>query len=169
MIEVDRHRDDDTGEATQAPMTVKHAVRLRSLREVRSRMGRRLIGEVAATPAFAQIEIRDGSADRYPQWNTGDELAVALSDAVVVATAPDTDGDVQIRIWEGRPTEGAASQAIFTGAIDVSSGTLIVGNLVANLAFPFQVGVGIHRLEVWADEPGYAHRVDVYLDEAVSS
>jgi hypothetical protein len=53
------------------------------------------------TPYYGQIEIRDPTARDYPQWETGEEKAVAIPGCIAVATRDDLRGTATIELRRG--------------------------------------------------------------------
>ena len=45
-----------------------------------------LLRRVEVTPLNGQVEMSDPKATDYPQWQTGEERAVALPQSIAVAT-----------------------------------------------------------------------------------
>lgn len=85
---------------------------------------------VDVLPLYGQIEIGDRDAVEVPQWETGEEQAVANETMICVATRSDADGRVRVTvISEGvRATEGSE---VFAGELSLPSGVLVVGNSIA--------------------------------------
>ena len=100
-------------------------------------------------PHYAQIELSDPSAPDYPQWGTGEELAVATETSIAVATRPDLDGEVEIEVWRGTAQPLAA--LLWEGQISLGGDQAVVGTTVGNDLHPVEVGSGRHQLQVWGD------------------
>lgn len=92
--------------------------------------GREVDTVVDVLPLYGQIEIGDRDAVEVPQWETGEEQAVANETMICVATRSDADGRVRVTvISEGvRATEGSE---VFAGELSLPSGVLVVGNSIA--------------------------------------
>ena len=54
--------------------------------------------EITVTPLNAQVVLFASEGAEFPEWMTGDELAVATDSAIMVATRADLDGDVTVRV-----------------------------------------------------------------------
>ncbi len=63
------------------------------------------VARARVIPLHGQVVITDSEARDYPQWQTGQEKAVALPNSVAVATRADREGDVTIEVW-GDKLEG---------------------------------------------------------------
>jgi hypothetical protein len=100
-------------------------------------------------PYYAQIEFSDPSAPDYPQWATGEELAVATETSVAVATRPDVDGEVEIEVWMG-PAQPLPA-LLWEGEIDLAGDAAVVGNTVGNDLHLVEVGRGHRHLQAWGD------------------
>ncbi|MFJ6200197.1 hypothetical protein [Micromonospora sp. NPDC092111] len=86
--------------------------------------------EVDVLPLYGQIEIGDRDAVEVPQWETGDEPAIANEGMICVATRSDADGKVRVIVLSvgGRSPEGSE---VFAGELSLPSGVLVVGNSIA--------------------------------------
>ena len=81
-------------------------------------------------PLYGQIEIGDRDASDVPQWEIGEESAIANEEMVCVATRPDVEGVVHLSvISEG--TRDPEGDEIFAGELLLPTGVLAVGNSVA--------------------------------------
>ena len=92
--------------------------------------GREVDAAVEVLPLYGQVEIGDSGAVEVPQWETGDEPAVANESMICVATRSDADGKVRISVISDglRATHGSE---VFAGELSLPSGVLVVGNSVA--------------------------------------
>jgi hypothetical protein len=61
-----------------------------------------LLLQCSVWPYFHQVELGDPLVADYPQWQTGEEPAVAIETSVAVATRPDSQGGVvELEVWSG--------------------------------------------------------------------
>jgi hypothetical protein len=84
----------------------------------------------SVAPSYAQVEIRDRDNVDVPEWETGEEPVVHNADMISVATRPDSDGDVLIRVVSGSASVVEGNE-IFAGELSVPSGVLVVGNTLS--------------------------------------
>jgi hypothetical protein len=81
-------------------------------------------------PLYGQIVVSREGANDVPVPKTGTEAAVANSEAILVATRGDREGDVLIEVR--RDVRETAGREVYRGTLEVPSGRLVVGNLLAN-------------------------------------
>lgn len=118
----------------------------------------------------AQVDIRDPQASEYPQWETGDERAVATSQCVAVATRPDVDGRVAIEVRRGPSDVPVGAAKAFEGELLLTGEMLVVGNFLASEAHPVSAGPGWHQLTVYvrpSDVP--PSEIIVVIEDAASA
>lgn len=108
-----------------------------------------LLLELEVLPLYAQVGVQDAGTTDLPDWQTGNERAVATGHAILVATRPDTEGKVVIRVIRGP----AGSEAIvFDGTLDVTSGLIEVGNSIAGTVERVALGdPGVRRVQITVD------------------
>jgi len=105
--------------------------------------------ELEVLPLYAQVGVQDADTTDLPDWQTGNEQAVATAHAILVATRPDTEGTVVIRVIRG-PAELEA--IVFDGTLDVTSGLIEVGNSLAGTVERVAVGEpGGRRVQIAVD------------------
>jgi hypothetical protein len=63
---------------------------------------RELLAEREVRPLYGQVVAQDAGTADIPDWESGDEQAVASEHAVLVATRPDHTGNVHIQFLRGR-------------------------------------------------------------------
>lgn len=105
-----------------------------------------LLAEARVLPLHAQVSAHDRGTTDLPEWVTGSEATVHSERAVVVATRPDTAGDVLVRVLLGDDAE--AGTRVLDGRIAISTG-LEVGSVVASDLVTVPVAPGEHRLAVF--------------------
>ena len=105
--------------------------------------------ECGVLPYYAQIEFGDPEAEAYPQWETGEELAVAADDLVAVGTQPRLDRSVGIEVWTGKVQPLPA--LLWEGHVGLAGDEAVVGSRVGNALHRIRIGRGRHRLRVWGD------------------
>lgn len=81
---------------------------------------------------------REGATD-LPDWGTGQERALATSRGVLVATRPDADGDVTIRVVRGSAV--GRGDPVFDGELTLTGTRLEVGNALAGSLRSVDVGL----------------------------
>lgn len=112
---------------------------------------RELLAERDVLPLYGQVVAQDAGTADIPDWQTGEEQAVASEHAVLVATRPDSAGNVHVQVLRGDGGGDLGSQ-VFDGELSVVSGRMAVGSVLAG-----QV------LEVGISEPGYVP-VRIFVD-----
>ena len=71
----------------------------------------------------------DSGTTSLPEWVSGEEAVLSNESSLIIATRPDEDGDVEMRICEPGPSHTGA--LIFDGVMDFPSGTIQLGNIPA--------------------------------------
>jgi hypothetical protein len=105
--------------------------------------------ELEVLPLYAQVGVQDADTTDLPDWQTGNERAVATTHAILVATRPDTEGKVVIRVIPGSADAGTI---VFDGALDVTSGLIEVGNAIAGTVERVVLrNPGVHRVQIAVD------------------
>lgn len=118
---------------------------------------------VDVLPLYGQIEIGDRDAADVPQWETGEESAVANESMVCVATQPDNAGKVRVAVVaEGsRNPEGTE---VFTGELSLPSSVLAVGNSVAAQVFEIDLAPAKSvTIRVFVEPQELPNMVTVYV------
>jgi len=80
-------------------------------------------------PLYAQVVVMDSGTTSLPEWVSGEEAVLSNESSLIIATRPDEDGDVEMRICEPGPSHTGA--LIFDGVMDFPSGTIQLGNIPA--------------------------------------
>jgi hypothetical protein len=125
----------------------------------------RVLAEVTALPLYGQVGIQDVGTSDLPDWETGEERAVATEHAILVATRSDADGDVTIRVLEGQDDEGDLGELVFDGDLSLTSPLLEVGNAVAATVTQVELGrVGYLRMRVFVEPAELAAQVTVLIE-----
>jgi hypothetical protein len=124
-----------------------------------------LLARAEVTPLYGQVELRDGSSDDYPEWQTGEEAVVALPRCVAVATQGDLSGKVSIEVWEGRidRAEATMTPSLYEGEFTVTDGVAKIGNTVANEFVSFRVPAQWSRVNVFTAPAGEPARIVYFI------
>jgi hypothetical protein len=86
--------------------------------------------ELTVTPLYGQVSVQVLGSTNFPEWDTGEEKAVSTREAVLIATRPDTEGDVVIRILEG--SEDEEGEMVFDGSLALAGAdSLEFGNVIS--------------------------------------
>jgi hypothetical protein len=121
------------------------------------------ISRFEVLPLQAQIDIRDPAATEYPQWETGDETAVATAQAIAVATQGDVDGRVAVEVVADDEFRVEDSwREVFDGELLTTGDDVVIGNYLAGEVHPVRLGAGWHRVRVAtnpADAPATSVRI----------
>ena len=126
-----------------------------------------LLAQTPVRPLYGQVEIGDPAVKGYPQFETGNERAVALPQRIAVATRGDRDGDVAIEVWKEGAHADSLCDAVLVheGVLVVSGSSLEVGNTVGNELHRFAIGVGKHLVAIYTKPSvGEADTVIFLLD-----
>ena len=108
-----------------------------------------VLAELNVSPLYGQVVVQDPGTADLPEWETGEERAIASEHAVYVATRADTDGDVTIQVLEGSDT-GGLGDCVFDGDLSTTSPRLEVGNPIAGVLQSVKInGAGYIRLRVF--------------------
>jgi len=115
-----------------------------------------LLARAKVIPHNAQVELSDLNATDYPQWQTGNEAAVALPDCVAVATQGDQAGKVVVEIWYGelQVDDPALREPIFEGEFVTTENSVVVGNTVGNEFHSASLPAGRYHLRVFTSPVG---------------
>jgi hypothetical protein len=90
----------------------------------------RVRAELSVMPLGGQVSVQVPGSTSFPQWATGEEKAVSTPEAVLIATRPDTEGDVVVTILEG--SEDQEGELVFDGSLAVAeAGILEFGNVIS--------------------------------------
>src|SRR5256886_5961896 len=96
-----------------------------------------LLQRVHVTPFNGQVELSDPKATDYPQWQTGNEPAVALPQSIAVATQSDSHGDVAVLVLAQQGGGGrGGTRAVFGGGVFFCGDHAVVGK-TPGPAIPF--------------------------------
>lgn len=101
------------------------------------------MGPVAATPTALAIRVRHASDVEFDGVNDNEEVPAFV---------------VNVSVVTGALRDSALA---FDGALDVPSGTLLIGD--ADQEDAVHVDPGSIRVQIWVDEPDYAENVRIAL------
>lgn len=124
---------------------------------------RELLAERDVLPLYGQVLVQDADTADIPDWETGDEQAVASEHAVLVATRPDHTGNVHVQVF--RDGDGSdPGSPIFDGELAVVSGRLVVGSVLAGQVLEVEAGrTGYLPLKIFVEPPDLPQYVAVVL------
>ncbi|MEV8238817.1 hypothetical protein AB0O90_01125 [Microbacterium testaceum] len=122
--------------------------------------------QLRVTPLNAQVAIFSPGAPEFPEWETGDEPAVATTTAILVATRDDLAGPVTVRV----DTDTAALDGFTTvlgTTLMIPDGVIAFGSFLSGEIerMPLPTA-GAHLATVSVDVPGEASSVLVTLTPA---
>jgi len=122
--------------------------------------------QLHVTPLNAQVAIFSPRAPEIPEWETGDEAAVATTTAILVATRDDLVGEVAVRVRTGTAPVDDFSE-ILTTTLHLADGVVAFGSFLSGQVdrMPLPTA-GTHLATVSVDVPGEASRVLVTLTPA---
>jgi hypothetical protein len=122
--------------------------------------------QLRVTPLNAQVAIFSPGAPEFPEWETGDEPAVATATAILIATRDDREGEVTVRVRTGAaPVDGFTE--VLTATLLLADGVVAFGSFLSGQIerMPLPTA-GTHLATVSVDVPGEASRVLVTLTHA---
>jgi hypothetical protein len=118
------------------------------------------------TPLSAQVAVFSPSSAEFPEWETGDEPAVATTTAILVATRDDLAGPVTVRVR----TDTAALEGfttIISPTLLLPDGVVAFGSFLSGEIERMPLPTtGALRATVSVDVPGEASSVLVTLTPA---
>jgi len=124
----------------------------------------RVLATMTALPLYGQVVIQDVGTSDLPEWETGEERAVATEHAIVVATRSDADGDVTITVLEGEDGD-SLGELVFDGDLSLTSSMLEVGNPVAATVARVELGrVGYLRMRIYVEPAELAVQVAILME-----
>ena len=118
------------------------------------------------SPLYGQIALIDSGTVDLPDWETGAEAAVASEHAVLIATRPDTDGDVEIEVYTAG--ESVDGESVFDGELAVASGTLEVGSIVGSDTHAIASRVGFVSIRILVEPAEMPNLVRVVVGSSRS-
>jgi hypothetical protein len=108
-----------------------------------------LLDRFEVLPLQAQISIRDPASADYPQWETGEEHAVATDQCIAVATQGDANGRVVVEVAVNEdPIDGQWLLA-FDGDLLLTGDEVLVGNYLAGDEHAVPIGRGWRPVQVF--------------------
>lgn len=109
--------------------------------------------ETSVLPLHGQIAVQDVGATDLPEWQTGEERVASTSRSILIATQPDRDGDVTIKVVAGE-ARAEAGDRVFDGQLVLTGTEIEVGNALAGSLHRVDVGQkGPVRLRIFVDPP----------------
>jgi hypothetical protein len=114
-----------------------------------------LLARFEITPYYGQIEMRDPNARDYPQWETGEEKALAMPGCIAVATQDDLHGKVTVEVWRGcLEARGSNLVRVYQGELILTGEAAAVGNTVGAEFHPVTLSLGRHRVTAFTAASG---------------
>ncbi|MEV6816910.1 hypothetical protein [Micromonospora sp. NPDC051296] len=123
-----------------------------------------VLATVSVMPLYAQVVVQSAGATDLPIPETGAEPAVASTEAVLVATRDDLDGDVSIEVRRGGDAP-APGVRVYEGELSFTTPALEVGSNVSGQLTTIDVGrIGWLPLAIFVDPPEAPSKVVVVID-----
>lgn len=114
-----------------------------------------LLARFEVTAYYGQVEISDPNKLDYPQFETGEERAVAIPDCIAVVTRNDREGPVTVEVWNQRlETDNVNLEPVYDGELTLSEARAVVGNTVGNEFYSIPLGRGRHRVKAFTSGAG---------------
>jgi hypothetical protein len=108
-----------------------------------------LLGSFQVWPHYHQVEVRAAdAAEECPQWERGDEPAVASDRCILLATRPDLDGDVTVEVWAGPADTEQPGEVVFDGKLLTTDTGVVVGNSVTGALHHLPLAAGWYRVRI---------------------
>lgn len=127
---------------------------------------RELLAEREIRPLYGQVVAQDAETTDIPDWESGDEQAVASEHAVLIATRPDHAGNVHVQVFRGEGGPDLGSQ-VFDGELSVVSSRVLVGSALAGQVLEVEIGgPGYVPVKVFVQPAELPERVAVVLAAA---
>jgi hypothetical protein len=109
-----------------------------------------LLTREVVPPYYAQVELSAPEAPDYPDWGTGEGVAVATPGCVAVATRPDHLGNVQVEAWLDAPPPGVHSPPIWAGEMHFQGGHAVMGTSIGSRLAEIPLNDHDYNVEVYA-------------------
>jgi len=112
-----------------------------------------VLTRISVMPLYAQVVVQSQGATDLPIPETGLEPAVASTEAVIVATREDLDGDVAIEVRRGGADQDYGTR-VFQGELSLTTPALEVGSNVSGQLATVDVGrTGQLPVTIYVDPP----------------
>lgn len=119
-----------------------------------------LLAELTVAPRYGQVVIEAEGASDLPVPETGEEPAVATTQAILVATRGDFDGDVLIEVRRGEVTDGSLGVQVFAGELSFSTPSLVFGSSLGGQLATVDIGrIGWVPVTIYAQPTDAPSRV----------
>jgi hypothetical protein len=123
-----------------------------------------VLATVRVIPLYAQVVVQSAGATDLPVPETGAEPAVATTEAVLVATQDDLDGEVSIEVRRGG-ADSAPGTRVYAGELSFTTPALEVGSTVSGQLATVDVGrTGWLPLEIFVAPAEAPSSVVVVID-----
>ncbi|GAA1475651.1 hypothetical protein GCM10009623_00970 [Nocardioides aestuarii] len=120
---------------------------------------------VACDHGIVVIEPLGSRAD-HDDWDSTAQPAHRQDEPLFVAVNPPMESAVAVLVRssaEGGDHEGLSQ--VFSGRLEVASQTLLIGDSDANVEVRLPITSGGCHVSAWVDEPGFATKVVLLVDE----
>lgn len=125
-----------------------------------------LLAHVEVTPYYGQVEISDPNKRDYPQFETGEEKAVAIPQCIAVVTRGDLEGKVTVEVWSQRlEVQGIPLELVYDGELVLTEDRAVVGNTVGNEFHAIPLVSGPHRVQAFTSGSEGSPRCVYFLVE----
>lgn len=123
-----------------------------------------IVCSLSVVPLYAKVVFQATGTTDLPEWVTGEEPAVATRSAVYVATAPDTDGMVDVQVAIGN-SPGSWGKEVFVTELDRTSTEIEVGSPLSGMVQKISSGIpATFTLRVYCDPVSEARRVTFFVE-----
>jgi len=114
-----------------------------------------LLVSFVVKPYHGQVGMGDPETHDYPQWETGEELAVAVPQFIAVGTRGDLEGDVAVEVWSGElGRHDVKLRSVFEGELILSGEHAVVGSVIGNDLHPVSLSCGRHKVAAFTSAEG---------------
>lgn len=106
-----------------------------------------------------------GSQAAHEDWDVAEPVH-RQNDSLFVAVNPPMESEVAVHVRSSGEDVGYEGlREVFSGRLDVPSQTLLIGDSDANVEVRLPIRSGGCQVSAWVDEPGFATKVVLLVDE----
>jgi hypothetical protein len=122
-----------------------------------------LLDSIRVTPYYSQVMVEAEDASDLPEPHIGPKAALASTEAVMVSTRGDLDGDVLVEVHRGDPDSRLGAQ-VYDGELSFTRPLLVAGSPHSGELMTVDIGrIGWVPIKIYVDPPDRPSRVVVLL------
>ncbi|MFB9314374.1 hypothetical protein [Nocardioides plantarum] len=120
------------------------------------------IGKIASRFPSGVLVISDSkSHEEIPDWQSPDQLVTVAVSGMMMRVQHEQDGKARVRIWNSE--EDVPKDVVFSGEIEVASGTLCLFNAYNDALTSCELKPGRHAVRIAVDRQLAPSKVDVFI------